>query len=276
MRPSLAFIGAGRLGQALAKRFFALGYPITGIHSQSPARAQALALTVDSQVTPSYPQADVLFLTVPDGQISLVAQRLAQQQRNCTAIHCSGVHGLEALAPLHKIGSFHPLYPFREGSTLQGDEGMLIAIEAGDDSLAQQLMDLGQALGGRPALLRGGMKAQYHAAAAIASNYLVTLFSISLGLMHDAGIPLEIARAAIAQLMQGNIDNLRQIDPSEALTGPIARGDLHTIALHILALSPHDYTNLYCELGRQTVKLAPNLDHTTRQQLLALLNPKDF
>lgn len=276
MPPSLGFIGAGRLGNALAKRFATLGYAITGIYSQTPAKAQALAAQVGSQATDDYPHADLLFLTVPDGQLAQVARQLADQQPDCTAIHCSGVHGLDILQPLHKIGSFHPLYPFRDGTILDGTEGMLVAIEAYNDPLANQLMELGSVLGGHPALLRGGYKAQYHAAAAIASNYLVTLFDISLRLMMESGIPKEQARGAIAELMQGNLDNLRHLDPSEALTGPIARGDLQTLTLHLLALSAYDYTNLYCELGRHTVTLASNLDDSTRQQILDLLNQKDF
>jgi predicted short-subunit dehydrogenase-like oxidoreductase (DUF2520 family) len=271
MKPSVAFFGAGRLGKALAQRFYQLGYPIAGIASRTRDSASWLAERVGSQVVEGFPDADLIFLTVPDDVIREVAQKLAAHSPTGAVIHTSGVHSLEVLAALvdHPVGSFHPLYPFQHETTLTGNEHMLIALEASNEKLGQQLWDLARDLGGHPATIRLGYKMQYHAAAVMASNYLVTLFSIALMLMAEAGVPIEEARIALAQLMRGNLDNLEKLDPSEALTGPIARGDLVTVQSHVTALgsSHHDYANAYRLLGHLTTDLAPRLDEETRHQL---------
>jgi len=272
MLSRLAFIGAGRLGTALALRLHQLGYPITGIYSRTTTAAQRLAAQVNAPALSTFPDADIVFLTVPDDAIRGIATALAQNPLGGAVVHTSGVHSLEALHPLANIGSFHPVYPFTEGTRLTGKEAMLIGIEAASPTLQAQLVALGTALGGHPALIKAGQKARYHAAAVFASNYLVTLFQISMNLMQEAGIAPDLARPALANIMQGNINNLRQLDPAQALTGPIARGDLETINKHLAVLGSNDYAKIYRELAQLTAAYAPALSPEQRHALAALLN----
>jgi predicted short-subunit dehydrogenase-like oxidoreductase (DUF2520 family) len=148
---------------------------------------------------------------------------------------------------------------------------MLIGIEAETPALAETLISLAQALGGRPALLKTGEKAKYHAAAVIASNYLVTLFALALDLLGRAGVPPDLAREALPPLMAGNLENLATLPPAQALTGPIARGDVETLQKHLTALADTPYGAVYRTLGQLTVALAPHLEDNTRQALLDLL-----
>jgi predicted short-subunit dehydrogenase-like oxidoreductase (DUF2520 family) len=255
---NLAFIGVGRLGSALAARFGDLGHKVT-THSRK-----------DGDV---YPDADIIFLTVPDDAIQSVAIKLAAQKPSGSVVHCSGVHGLEILSALKNValGGFHPLYPFREGARLHGNEGMLIGIEASDSHLQERLIFLGDDLGGVPVVLAAGKKVQYHAAASIASNYLVTLFDASLQLMTEAGVPIDDARSALLKLMQGNLDNLSALPPSQALTGPIARGDVATVEKHIAALRDGRFAELYRVMGLATVDVAVGLDADQRKGLREML-----
>jgi predicted short-subunit dehydrogenase-like oxidoreductase (DUF2520 family) len=255
----LAFIGAGRLGSALAARFGDLGHKVM-THSRE-----------DGDI---YPDADIIFLTVPDDAIEFVAEKLATQKPSGSVVHCSGVHGLEVLSALknNALGGFHPLYPFRAGARLHGNEGMLIGIEASDSHLQERLISLGDALGGVPVVLGAGKKAQYHAAASMASNYLVTLFDASLQLMTEAGVPIDDARSALLKLMQGNLDNLHELSPSEALTGPIARGDVATVEKHLAALRGGNFAELYRVLGLLTVEVAPDLSDDQVRALRAVIN----
>jgi predicted short-subunit dehydrogenase-like oxidoreductase (DUF2520 family) len=277
VKPSLGFIGAGRVGQALAKRFHQLGYPITGIYSRSPEKAGALGHFLGLPPSPDYPQADILFLTVPDSATGGVVARLAQTPPAGAVVHTSGIHSLEVLAPLPpaRCAGFHPLYPFRTGVDLRGDEGMLVAIESPDPALGQQLWALAEALGGQPARLNLGQKAAYHAAAVMASNYTVTLFEAAQQLMAQAGLPAELTGPALANLMAGSLENLRQAPPPQALTGPISRGDVGTVEKHLAALHEPLLRNAYCALGQLTVKLAYQVDAETQAQLRALLQAQD-
>src|SRR5688572_7929128 len=104
------FIGAGRLGTALALRLHDLGYPITGIFSRS--NAESLARQVDAPILTTPPLADILFLTVPDGEITNVAAQLAETSYSGAVVHTSGVHSLDVLggSSAKAVGSFHPLY----------------------------------------------------------------------------------------------------------------------------------------------------------------------
>lgn len=278
MKPTIGFIGAGRVATALAIRLHEMGYRITGISSRTLESTEKLARQL-GMLHPSeiYPQADILFLTVPDDEISLAAEKLARQldkpSENIRAVvHCSGVHDSTLLRVLHKdVGSFHPLYPFREGTTLTGSEEMLIAIEASNLWLESALVEMAKAIGGQPVILKTGQKATYHTAAVIASNYLVTLFDVSLQLMTQAGVPQNIAQEALYQLMQGNLNNLRSLAPETALTGPIARGDVATLRKHLVVLSGTPYEALYRELGRHTA----NLTTAHHEAIVDLFTSKD-
>lgn len=263
-------MGAGRLAQALAIRFYEVGYPIVGINSRTFSSAKSLADAVQSQVVDDL-AADIIFLTVPDDALAEAVSIFAGKKRTGAIVHTSGVHSLDVFGQMPAVGSFHPLYPFRSGTRLNGQEQMLITIEASDDRLAAQLIEIAKALGGIPVRIKAGYKAQYHAAATIASNYLVTLFDISLNLMRDAGIPESVAQMALISLMQGNLDNLKTLLPPTALTGAIARGDAATIQKHLKALSGTPYESIYRELGSYTVKFAPQLSPEVVKTLSEIL-----
>jgi len=273
VKPTLAFIGAGQVANALALYFYRRGYDIVGIYSRSTESAVKLAERVDSVVASPYPAADIIFLTIPDDALAEVVDKLVQQKPSGALVHTSGVHSVGILASLmpSEVGSFHPLYPFRDGTELNGTENMLIAIESSHQQLKQRLIALANELGGRPTVLKLGHKVRYHVGAVIASNYLVTLFDIGLNLMVDAGVSIDDAQQALVSLMQGNLDNLKYRRTAASLTGPIVRGDVVTIEKHLLALVGTDYTKIYRELGKLTAKLAPDLSADVLQDLLDLL-----
>jgi predicted short-subunit dehydrogenase-like oxidoreductase (DUF2520 family) len=100
-----------------------------------------------------------------------------------------------------------------------------------------------------------GGKPAYHAAAVLASNYVVALLAAAERLLADAGVPGEGGRAALAALAAGAVANVAERGPVAALTGPIARGDADTVRRHLARLSPED-RSLYCVLARETVELA--------------------
>eukprot|EP00825_Cyclidium_porcatum_P002472 TRINITY_DN11141_c0_g1_i1.p3 TRINITY_DN11141_c0_g1~~TRINITY_DN11141_c0_g1_i1.p3 ORF type:complete len:147 (-),score=7.12 TRINITY_DN11141_c0_g1_i1:28-468(-) len=125
-------------------------------------------------------------------------------------------------------------------------------------------------------MLDPAAKPLYHAAACIASNYLVALTSLADKLLQDTGITDPDALTAILALMRGAINNMEKLGCTQALTGPICRNDLPTITKHLAALqhSPQEL-ELYCLLGQYTAQIAKqknSLSPAEAQKLAKLFN----
>jgi predicted short-subunit dehydrogenase-like oxidoreductase (DUF2520 family) len=126
---------------------------------------------------------------------------------------------------------------------------------------------LARDIGMRPVVLDRQAKPRYHAAAAIASNYLVVLAAMAERLMVEAGVDAPTARHGIATLMDGTLANVRA--GGAALTGPIIRGDVETVRAH-LAVLPPDLADSYRALGRAALAMA-DLDEEAADRMRALL-----
>jgi predicted short-subunit dehydrogenase-like oxidoreductase (DUF2520 family) len=179
------------------------------------------------------------------------------------AAHLSGALGSSVLAPLRRLGasvaSLHPVKSFSEDPRASADLTGTVATIEGDASALETLESLAATLGMKTVRIRSEFKPLYHAAACIASNYMVTLFALSLSLMESCGMEENIARAALSQLVRGTAQNLTDRPPGRALTGPIARGDVQTIRGHIEALRSLkncSAESVYRMLGLETVDLA--------------------
>ncbi len=126
-------------------------------------------------------------------------------------------------------------------------EGMPRAVEAGE----QIARDLGM----RPFRIATTAKAIYHAGAVFASNYLVVVEAVAQRLLRHAGLSDADAWAALRPLVEGTLENLSRLEPREALTGPVVRGDTATLIRHIESLAVDD-AKLYRALGRAALELA--------------------
>jgi predicted short-subunit dehydrogenase-like oxidoreductase (DUF2520 family) len=251
------------------------GYTVR-LHGRKKKKVPSpLTLTVgDGETAPDWvASAGVVILAVRDDGIRPLAEALAAA-RAITAehvvLHLSGVQGQEALGPLVSsraaLGSFHPLQtivePERAPARLKGSwaavEGMPRAVEAAER--------LAQDMGMRPFRIATKAKAIYHAGAVFASNYLVVVEAIAQRLLRHAGLTDADAWAALRPLVEGTFENLGRIEPKDALTGPIARGDTATIMRHLESLT-FDDGKLYRELGRAALELAQKsgMDETTAE-----------
>jgi predicted short-subunit dehydrogenase-like oxidoreductase (DUF2520 family) len=204
----------------------------------------------------------ILILAVPDNALSEVAYDYSltgPAPAGCAVFHLSGALSTEVLAPLYSqgyaVGSIHPLQavadPWLSGDRLMG-AAFAIAGEPAAIAAARRLVD---ALGGQPLLIPPTRRPIYHAAAVVASNYFVALMAFAVRLMQEAGVPEEQAVPALLPLIRGTLDNLQQLGVPAALTGPIPRGDIDTIRLHLARLSPEDRV-LYCALGRELLRVS--------------------
>jgi predicted short-subunit dehydrogenase-like oxidoreductase (DUF2520 family) len=191
------------------------------------------------------PDPDLLLLCVPDRAISEVAAGIAPGP---WVAHVSGATPLEALVPHTRRFSLHPLQSFSNSRGPEQLDGAWGAVTAESDEAREAGLWLAETLGLRPFLLDDGLRAPYHAGAAVASNYLVTLHALAGSLLEAAGAPAE----ALEPLMRGVLDN------GFELTGPIARGDWETVERHLEAIREHrpELEPIYVALAEATAALA--------------------
>jgi predicted short-subunit dehydrogenase-like oxidoreductase (DUF2520 family) len=203
---SIAVVGAGRLGTALAAALRAAGLPVTG-----PLRRD-----------PVLEGATLVLLCVPDGEIGTAAARITTGP---LVGHCSGATTLEPLAGHEALG-LHPLMTVPAGSPPEVFRGAAAAVDGSTPRALAAAEALAGLLGMRPMRVAPEDRAAYHAAASIASNFLVTLEAAAERLAATAGVD----RAALAPLVRAAVDTWAELGPERALTGPIARGDEGTVA----------------------------------------------
>ncbi|TAL64545.1 MAG: DUF2520 domain-containing protein [Legionella sp.] len=261
-------IGAGRLGMNIA--FALIQHRLLNLqaicnrslHSAETACKSIGAGHAVNQIR-QLPKADVFWITVNDDVIVDVVQELLSSsilEPGNRIIHCSGVLSSDILAPLKKYGceiaSVHPLKAFKSGYLDANCFDQVDCVIEGDVAIRDWLKELFYSLGANLIPITAAAKPVYHAAACMASNYLVTLAACSEELLINAGIPAAEARVMIGKLMQGNLNNLLTTQNiSQALTGPLKRGDSKTIALHLDAIADPLINNLYRAAGLATLPL---------------------
>ena len=247
-KPTIAIVGPGRAGSALARAAKMAGYTIAAIGGRNPDNVRNLATELGARAcqTPAatIDLADLTILAVPDDVILPLATELVDSlcsSAGRAAVHLSGAQDRRALQPLAKLASlptgvFHPLQTFRRGpQAVENVAGTYFGIDA-DEPLGAQLKQLALDLQGHPFELAGIDRALYHAAAVFAANYPVTLLAEAIALATDAGLDEATARPGMTTLLAGAVNNLRELAPADAVTGPAARGDEGTIAKHLAAL----------------------------------------
>ncbi len=216
---SVNVIGAGRVGSAIAARLGERG------------------LLAESG------EADLVLLCVPDSAIAEVAGALGPGP---WVAHVSGATPLIALDPHTRRFGLHPLQTFTRSRGPEQLDGAFAAVTSETDDARERGFWLARALGLEPFALAESARSLYHAGAAIASNYLVTLHWVAAELFRVAGAPPE----GLVPLMRRTIDN------DFELTGPIDRGDWATVDAHrraIRAVRP-ELEPLYDVLAEATLR----------------------
>lgn len=228
----LAIVGAGRLGGALAETFAGAGLEVLGPLGRG-ARAEG---------------ADAVLLCVPDGEIAAAAAALSP---GVPVGHCSGASGLDVLAP-HEAFSLHPLMTVTgRGARFAGAGAAIAGTTPRARALAGRLAEL---LGMHPFAVSDADRPLYHAAAAMAANFLVTLEGAAERLATAAGVPREL----LLPLARAALENWGELGAQGALTGPVVRGDEATVLSQraAIASSAPELTGLFDELVAATRSLA--------------------
>ena len=153
--------------------------------------------------------------------------------------------------------SIHPMQSLASSEqAVKNFPGSYFSIE-GDAEAVPEGKEIVEALGGLLVMIPGEQKALYHAGAAVASNYLVAVLDFAVMIYEALGMKRDEAVKAIMPLVRGTVNNVERVGVPDALTGPIARGDVETVEGHLEVLKKElpEMLSLYTALGRHTVKV---------------------
>jgi predicted short-subunit dehydrogenase-like oxidoreductase (DUF2520 family) len=272
-------IGAGAVGSTIARALSARGARIASVASRTARHAEALAsaLPGDVSVTSADEVAsvsDTVLVAVPDDAIAQVAAE-THWRVGQLVLHLSGAQGAEALAAARaqgaRVAALHPLMTFPRSAESPSTEAILRrlagcswAFEADDEASIDQLTAIIETLNGRVIRLTAADRAPYHLAAVFASNYVVTLLAAAAQLWETFGARPETALEALLPLTRAAVEQLETVGLPDALTGPIARGDLGTVRTHLDWLTAHTAStpqllrlrDAYIALARLTIPVA--------------------
>ncbi len=261
----IVLVGPGRAGMSLAIAMRRAGHELVGVLARRADDAGAAAATLDAAALDwddEVPACDVLVVAVRDDAIATVAEKLAPKGGHAdAAVHLSGLAPVDRLAPLRasRLGSFHPLQTLPTSAA--GAErlaGAWIGVTTDDAELRDRLNRLAASLGAHPFDLDDAAKPLYHAAAAAAANYPLGALAMAEALFAAAGVPFAAARP----LVEAVVANAFDLGPAAALTGPVARGDVGTVAAQLEAVRADapdwvaGFAAFARELARQTGRSA--------------------
>jgi predicted short-subunit dehydrogenase-like oxidoreductase (DUF2520 family) len=230
----VGIVGGGRVGTVLSRALSAAGYRVLGPSGRGEMP----------------PAADVVLVCVPDREIPDAAAAAAGRARLIG--HTSGA------TPLDDVDfGIHPLQTIRTTDDPTVLTGIGCAIAGRSPDAVAVAHELAEALGMQPFAIADEHRAAYHAAAAFASNFLVTLEAAAERML-TAAVPDADARALLAPLVRRTVENWAMDGPRAALTGPIARGDEQTVARQraAVAAGAPELLSLFDVLADSTRSLA--------------------
>ncbi len=281
--PRVFMLGAGTVATSLARSLALTGIEVLGMWGRSP---EALKRASSAAGVPGFSgaeaplaevnEADIVVLAVRDAAIAEVAEMLARGgylSRAPVLLHCSGA--ISAEEALHDaaptaggFGILHPLRAMAPGVVVESFAGTTFGIQ-GDQAGRLAAASLCAALSGKHLTLEASQMRGYHAAAVMASNYLVALMNVAESLAAGAGLDANATRAGLLDLAQGALASVRDQGTLPALTGPIRRGDRATVEGHLQAIARTlpAATDLYSQLGRWTVGMARHCGDADESEL---------
>ncbi len=261
---AIGIAGAGRVGQALGRLLVDNGLPVVAVASRTAEHARTAAAFIGAGVQAvSYSELPVrasrILIAVPDSAVEMVAGLLGGV---AVVLHTCGTKGTAALhvPALNGAarGTLHPLQTIPDAEAgVTALRGVAFAV-SGDEAALAWAKEIVGAAQGRMLSVSDGMRPLYHAAAVMASNYVVALVAAAEQLMIAAGMSSAEALQGLAPLARTSLENALEKGPAAALTGPIERGDLSTVRAHLdaLAASPGAVRSFYSAAGLQTLEVA--------------------
>jgi predicted short-subunit dehydrogenase-like oxidoreductase (DUF2520 family) len=229
----------------------------------------------ESAISRKLTASDLIIIATPDAAIESVANELARvsgktggasTRGSQTVLHTSGAISSQALSSLRPkgfaTGSLHPLVSIADAKTNPRVFRDVHFCVEGDLRAVRVARMLVNQLGGRSFTIKPDSKPLYHAAAVMTSGHVTALFDLALLMLRECGLSAPEAQRVLLPLLRSTTLNLEKKTPSQALTGPYARGDFETARKHLIALQAsglEDANKVYKILARHSVILGKTL-----------------
>ncbi len=267
----VGFIGAGKMGFTLGKHIAIdgdkLGLNIGGYYSKTLKSAIEAAKFTNSHCYQSLTELvngnDIIFITVPDGQIAVMADMLDRLDADISGkiiCHTSGALSSQVFSGMDSriYGySIHPIYAVNSKTESYINFNQAFITIEGSEARMDVMSDIFKGMGHQVKIISAKDKVKYHGAAVFASNLVIGLYHKSMKLMMDCGFNETEAEKALKPLFENNAHNLIEKGCAGALTGPVERCDTETVRKHIEALKDNlDEQAVYKLLSRELVEIA--------------------
>lgn len=276
------FIGAGKVGFSLGKYLAECGETVSGYYSRNTDSAIEAAHFTDSEAFTNIDQlltkCDVLFITVPDDQITSCYEMLgAHLIRGKIICHCSGALSSAAAFPgIEEKGAYafsvHPMFAVSDKFTAYRELADVFFTIEGDKRKLRAFKDFLTNAGLHVQEIEASSKEKYHLAASIGANLTVALIQKSIELLIRCGFDEETARSALTPLVVENARHVMEAGPAQALTGPLERADEETLSKHLRNLDNEDWKLIYILLSEQLIPISerkhPERSYRTVRELL--------
>ena len=267
-KDTIAILGSGKVGTAVGFLLLSSGYEIVAIASRSDESIKRGVEYTRAKPFRSLSQAatmaECIIISTSDDAIASVCEKITKDgavSPGKKVIHMSGAGGLDLLESARKSGahvaSIHPIQSFADVTgAIENIPGTTFGITA-QEEIKNWSVRIVKDLGGVPFFVSEKDKPLYHAAACMASNYLVTLMNMVVEVYMALGLKHDEAMKAFWPLVRGTIKNIENRGTVQSLTGPISRGDIGTVEKHLQAFQTKlpEFLNLYRELGIFTVDI---------------------
>jgi predicted short-subunit dehydrogenase-like oxidoreductase (DUF2520 family) len=260
---TFALIGPGRAGTTISLALIEQGWTALAVAGRAPDAASTLAavacLSARAELVSDVASgAALVLLATPDRAVEqAIATVEPSIEPGALVVHLAGSRGLDVFDELRakrrgvRVGALHPLQSFPSATVgLDRLRGSWAAV-AGDPEVAE----IAYSLGLRTFEVADADRAAYHAAASVASNHVVALLGQVDRLAAVCNVPFE----AFGPLVRASVQNAFALGPTDALTGPIARGDLSTVESHLTVLDPAE-RDAYRALAREAARLTGRRD----------------
>jgi predicted short-subunit dehydrogenase-like oxidoreductase (DUF2520 family) len=254
-RSMVAIIGAGRAAHVLGVALARAGYEIVAVASRTQASAESAASAIRDagqgrrartcvvmSAQGAADAAELVLITTNDSAITEVASQVRWKPGQ-GVVHVSGALGTDVLAPAvlggARTASWHPFQTLAGSARL---DGVTFGIEAGDDLYAE-LAAMAVAVGGEPLAVSGEARRVWEA----------------------AGLPEEAGRRAIGAVAATTLENVRTFGEGTTVTGPVSRGDVGTVRLHLEEIdrAAPELIPLYTAISRRSAVLASEAGRPT-------------
>ncbi|CAH2214572.1 Rossmann-like and DUF2520 domain-containing protein [Tepidibacter aestuarii] len=281
----ICFIGAGKVGTAFGLYLSRKGFDVIGYYSKNFESAKKASYLTKSTPYESLSDmikiSDIIFITTNDDSIESAVNKLSQEnilKEGQIIVHMSGSHSSSILNSIEKFGcyiySMHPLQSFANvEKSVEKLENTVFTIEGSIEKI-DVLESILEKTENKYFKIDSNSKNIYHAGACVISNYLVTLMDFGLSFFDSIGIDEKDAFEAVYPLIEGTIENIKNLGCKNALTGPLARGDINTIENHLNSIKVNipQKLSFYETMALMTLDLSSKVPSRNKEKIEILKN----